>query len=94
MVASFAAPALNVLIAANVPGPPGRCGAWPPDCWTKVEDDITRPDRVASLEEAKAHVKSWDALEDVGKTGGVAVGTDHQRPHALRTTAFRLPLAS
>src|SRR3954451_25379747 len=53
-----------------------------------------RSDRVASLEEAKAQLKSWDALEGVGKTGGVAVGTDHQRSHALRTTACRLPLAS
>ena len=58
-----------------------------------MEDDITRSDRVASLEEAKAQLKSWDALEGVGKTGELP-GTDHQRPHAVRTTAFRLPLAS
>jgi hypothetical protein len=65
-----------------------------PGCWPKVGEDVTRSDRVASREEAKAQLKSWDALEGVGKTGGVAVGTDQQRPHALRTPAFRLPLAS
>jgi hypothetical protein len=36
----------------------------------KVEDDVARSDRVASLEEAKAQLKSWDALEGVGKTTG------------------------
>jgi len=34
------------------------------------------------------------SLEDVGEDGGVAVGTDQQRSHALRTTRYRLPLVS
>ena len=66
-----------------------------PDCWTKVEDDITRSDRVASLEDAKAQFqKSWDEVGVMGEAGGVAVGSDQQRSHALRTTVRRLPLVS
>jgi hypothetical protein len=68
MVASFVAPGLNVLIEANVPSRSSR-PLWriAPGCWPKVEEDVARSDRVASLEEAKAQLKSWDALEGVGK---------------------------
>src|SRR4051794_187019 len=60
-------------------GPPCRCGVSP-RLLAQGGGRLARSDRVASLEEAKAQLKSWDALEGVGKTGGTAVGTDQQSP--------------
>ena len=51
--------------------------AYRPGSWPKVGEDLALSHRVASLDEAKAQLKSWDALEGVGEAGRDGVILDN-----------------
>ena len=60
-----------------------------------VNGPMTRSNGVTTLEGRQGAVsEELGRVEGMGEAGGVAVGSDQQRSHALRTTVRRLPLVS
>ena len=58
----------------------------------RPDDKIERSDDLGGRQGAVS--EELGRVEGMGEAGGVAVGSDQQRSHALRTTVRRLPLVS